>query len=185
MKGLIKERVGFRVFRVLQPEEEFAANRRQAICTVEQQRWRCWHGFPHEHLQPAVQYVGKSPSPYTFAPFVEHWHGAATRVGPSDTAFPHRQYAWNFFAWSNWTDPAETDKNIRWTRECWEGLRPYLVSGAYGNYVTDEGEAIAREAYGCNYDRLVALTIKYDPTNFFRMNHNIKPDQAIPAKATR
>src|SRR5271170_5814993 len=39
---------------------------------------------------------------------------------------------------------------------CEDGLRPYLVSGAYGNYVTDEGEAIAREAYGCNYDRLVA-----------------------------
>jgi hypothetical protein len=64
-------------------------------------------------------------------------------------------------------------------------LRPYLVSGAYGNYVADEGEAVAREAYGCNYDRLVALKIKYDPTNLFRMNHNIKPVQAMAAKATR
>ncbi len=136
-------------------------------------------------IEVLAQYVGKSPSPYTFAPFVEHWHGAATRVSPGDTAFPHRQYTWNFFAWSIWTDPAETDKNIRWTRECWEGLRPYLVSGAYGNYVTDEGEAIAREAYGCNYDRLVALKIKYDPTNFFRLNHNIKPGQATPGKTTR
>jgi hypothetical protein len=77
-----------------------------------------------------------------------------------------------------WTDPAESEKNIRWTRECWEGLRPHLVAGAYGNYVTDESEAIAHEAYGCNYDRLVALKDKYDPTNFFRMNHNIKPSQA-------
>jgi hypothetical protein len=51
--------------------------------------------------------------------------------------------------------------------------RPFLVAGSYGNYVADEGEAIAREAYGPNYDRLVALKNKYDPTNFFRMNHNI------------
>jgi len=121
------------------------------------------------------QYAGKSPSPHSFAPFIEHWHGAATRVAATDTAFPHRQYPWNFFAWSMWTDPAESEKNIRWTRECWEDLRPYLVGGAYGNYVSDEGEAIAREAYGCNYERLVNLKDKYDPTNFFRMNHNVKP----------
>jgi len=86
----------------------------------------------------------------------------------------------NLSVWSIWTDPAETEKNIRWTRECWEGLKPFLIAGAYGNYVTDEGDAIAREAYGCNYDRLVALKNKYDPTNFFRMNHNIKPSHAAP-----
>ena len=131
-----------------------------------------------ETIEALARCVGKSPSPYTFAPFVEHWHGAATRVPPDATAFPHRQHTWDFFAWSIWTDPAETEKNIRWIRECWEGLKPFLIAGAYGNYVTDEGEAVAREAYGCNYDRLVALKNKYDPTNFFRMNHNITPSQA-------
>jgi len=44
--------------------------------------------------------------------------------------------------------------------------------------VTDEGEAVARAAYGVNYDRLVALKNKYDPTNLFRLNHNIKPSHA-------
>jgi hypothetical protein len=33
----------------------------------------------------------------------------------------------------------------------------------------------ARQAFGANYERLVALKKKYDPTNFFRMNQNIKP----------
>jgi hypothetical protein len=59
--------------------------------------------------------------------------------------------------------------------QCWEALKPFLIAGAYGNYVTDEGDTIAREAYGCNYDRPVTLKNKFDPTNFFRMNHNIKP----------
>jgi hypothetical protein len=62
-------------------------------------------------------------------------------------------------------------------------MRPFLVAGSYGNYVTDEGEAIAREAYGQNYDQLVALKNKYDPTNFFRLNHNIKPSN-VPRVAT-
>jgi len=131
-----------------------------------------------EAIETIVRYVGKSPSPYTFAPFIEHWNGAATRVAAKDTAFPHRQYSWNFLAWSMWTSQSETEKNLQWTRECWEAMRPYIVAGSYGNYVTDEGEAIAREAYGPNYDRLVALKNKYDPTNFFRMNHNIRPSQA-------
>jgi hypothetical protein len=128
-----------------------------------------------EAIDALVQYVGKSPSPYTFAPFIEHWHGAATRVAITDTAFPHRQYSWNFMAWSMWASPSESEKNIQWTRECWEALRPFLVAGSYGNYVADEGDAVEHAAYGPNYDRLVALKNKYDPTNLFRMNHNIKP----------
>ena len=128
-----------------------------------------------EAINALVQYVNKSPSSYTFAPFIEHWHGVATRVPVGDTAFPHRQYSWNFFAWSMWESPSDSEKNKQWTRECWEALRPFLVASSYSNYVADEGEAIAREAYGANYDRLAALKNKYDPTNFFRMNHNIKP----------
>ena len=77
--------------------------------------------------------------------------------------------------WSNWESDSDSEKNIQWTRECWSAMKPFLISSAYGNYVSDEGEAIAREAYGPNYDRLVVLKNKYDPTNFFRMNHNIQP----------
>ena len=65
-----------------------------------------------------------------------------------------------------------------------EALQPFLVADSYGNYVADEGEAIARAAYGANYDRLVALKNKYDPTNLFRMNHNIKPSQTAPTAMT-
>jgi hypothetical protein len=36
-----------------------------------------------------------------------------------------------------------------------------------------EGEERIRGAYGGNYERLVKLKKKYDPTNFFRINQNI------------
>ena len=126
-------------------------------------------------IEAMAEFAGMSPSPYSFAPFFEHWHGAATRVGTTDTAFPHRKYSYNFMAWSNWAEPADSEKNIRWTRECWQALQPFLADGSYQNYVSDEGEGVARAAYGVNYERLVALKNKYDPTNLFRMNHNVKP----------
>jgi FAD/FMN-containing dehydrogenase len=132
-------------------------------------------------IEVIAEYSGKSPSPHTFAPFFEHWHGAVSRVGMSDTAFPHRQHSWNLFAWSVWENPSDSEKNIQWTRECWKAMEPFLVSGSYVNYVADEGEASARAAYGPHYDRLVALKNKFDPTNLFRMNHNIKPTQSARA----
>jgi hypothetical protein len=128
-----------------------------------------------ETIDALVPWVGKSPSRYTLAPFIEHWHGAATRVKVAETAFPHRQYSWNLLAWSMWENASDSDRNIRWNREFCDALRPFLVPSAYSNYVTDEGEAMVREAYGPNYDRLVALKKKYDPTNFFCLNHNIEP----------
>lgn len=133
------------------------------------------HTLSDEAIDIFADFVGKSPSPHSFAPALEHWHGAATKVGASDTAFPHRGNKFNFMAWSNWETPSESDENIQWTRDCWAAMKPFLISSAYGNYVSDEGDAVAREAYGPNYDRLVALKNKYDPTNLFRMNHNVRP----------
>jgi Berberine and berberine like len=136
-----------------------------------------------EVIATIAEWAGTSPSPHSFAPFFEHWHGAVSRVGATETAFPHRQHSWNLFAWSVWTDPADSEKNVQWTRQCWDTVRPFLASGSCVNYVSDEGDAFARAAYGPNYDRLVTLKKKYDPTNFFLMNHNIKPSNATPAAA--
>src|SRR5215469_7218503 len=134
-------------------------------------------------IETLAQWAGTSPSPYSFAPFLEHWHGAAIRVGVTDTAFPRRQHSWNFFAWSTWQNPADSEKNIQWTRQCCEAMRPFLIEGSYVNYVSDEGDTFARAAYGPNYDRLVSLKNRYDPTNFFRMNHNIPPTTGASASA--
>ena len=39
----------------------------------------------------------------------------------------------------------------------------------------DEGEARLTATFGDNYARLAALKQKYDPSNLFRVNHNIRP----------
>ncbi len=73
---------------------------------------------------------------------------------------------------------AESEKIIRWTRDCWDAMQPFFERAVSLNGLEDaleEGKYRVREAYGPNYERLVALKNKYDPTNFFRLNANIKP----------
>ena len=72
---------------------------------------------------------------------------------------------------------ADTPKNVAWVREYWSALHPY-VSGTYVNFLMEEGEERVRGSYGSNYARLAALKQRYDPTNLFRMNQNIKPSRS-------
>jgi hypothetical protein len=77
---------------------------------------------------------------------------------------------------SGWEDPSEAERNIRWTRELYNAIQPFLHGGIYVNAITEDSEQGIRDAYRPKtYERLVALKNKYDPTNFFRINPNIKP----------
>ena len=72
-------------------------------------------------------------------------------------------------------NPAESDRNIAWTRESYAAMRPFVGSGRYVNYLVDDEPADSvAQAYGANLERLRQLKVKYDPANFFRMNHNIR-----------
>ena len=117
----------------------------------------------------------KRPTP-TSVIYLQQLHGAASRVGPTDTAYPHRFYHYDCGIWAIWKDPADTDKCIRWTRNSWEALRPFFEPFVYVNVLSDDVNERVRTAYGPNYQRLVTLKNKYDPTNFFRLNANIKPE---------
>jgi FAD/FMN-containing dehydrogenase len=108
---------------------------------------------------------------------LEHFHGAVTRVGVGDTAFPHRTPGYNLVVLSEWMDPAITDACVAWARDTFAAMQPHRASGRYVNYLdaSDEaGDAVAA-AYGPNYRRLRELKSKYDPSNFFHMNQNIRP----------
>jgi hypothetical protein len=110
--------------------------------------------------------------------YFQQLHGAAGRVKPGDTAFPHRFDHYDCGPWAIWQDPAETDRCIRWARECWEALLPFYEPGAYVNAVDDalgDDEGRVRAAYGGNYERLAVLKNKSDPVNLFRLNANIRP----------
>jgi FAD/FMN-containing dehydrogenase len=107
---------------------------------------------------------------------IEHFHGAVTRIEVTDTAVPHREPGYNFLAASVWTNPAETDQNVAWTRATYIDMEPYFARRRYVNYLgDDEAPDAVENAYGPNYPRLVEIKRRYDPGNLFRLNHNIKP----------
>ena len=74
-----------------------------------------------------------------------------------------------------WETAAEDAGVIAWAREFFAKSKPFASGGAYINFLTEEETDRIESAYGPVYKRLVELKKKYDPTNFFRMNQNIKP----------
>ena len=125
-------------------------------------------------IQTVIDHANRALSPQT-AVVLEYYGGAAGRVGASETAFAHREAAYSLGILCRWTDPAESPRQIAWTRGFAEAMRPYY-SGAYLlNFLDAEEHDTIRAAFGSNYDRLVAVKNRYDPTNFFHLNQNIKP----------
>jgi hypothetical protein len=107
---------------------------------------------------------------------LQQLHGASSRIAATETAFPHRYDHFSVYVHPATDDPAESEKIVGWGRDCWEALQPCVEHAVYVNALEDaldEGLDRVREAYGSNYERLVALKEKYDPTNFFTGNQNI------------
>jgi FAD/FMN-containing dehydrogenase len=125
-------------------------------------------------LDTMVARTGKFLSPMSNVLFF-HLHGAATRVDRDATAFGVRGEVWDYDVISQWTyGPAAP--HIEWTREFWNAVEPFASGEAYVNHLdAEEGTSRIRAAYRHGYDRLVALKNKYDPTNLFRLNQNIRP----------
>ena len=105
----------------------------------------------------------------------QHYGGAVGRIGSDETAFRHRDAQFDFLPVAIWREPSEASAQMEWSRETWEAMEPFSSGGEYLNNLGDEGEERVKAATGGNHDRLVALKNEYDPTNFFRLNANIKP----------
>jgi FAD/FMN-containing dehydrogenase len=128
-----------------------------------------------------ADFFARVPSKNTVVVIEHNGNGAMERVPDDATAFGHRGWPYNFVVTSAWKEPADTDRNIAWTRELFAAMQPFLASGVYVNYLgADEGAERVRAAYGAEkHARLVALKSKYDPENLFRMNQNIAPAAAV------
>ena len=107
---------------------------------------------------------------------IDHFHGAAIRPAPDATAYPNRSEGFYILIISQWMDENDTEKNIEWTRQTYEALSPFMGTGVYSNYMSDdESEARVHAAFGGNYPRLQQIKAKFDPENRLRGNQNITP----------
>jgi FAD/FMN-containing dehydrogenase len=110
---------------------------------------------------------------------IDVWYqgGAMGRVGAEETAFGDRSVPYLLGIEANWEEPQDDETNVAWARNCVADMRRFSDGGNYLNFpgFLEEGQDLIRDAYGENYERLVALKNEYDPANLFRMNQNIKP----------
>ncbi len=105
--------------------------------------------------------------------FFQHLGGATSRVSPTATAYSHRAANYNFGIVSSWQDESLSDRRIESLRRYYDAVSPYM-GGFYTN-LNEESESNTWGNYGENYPRLSKLKAKYDPTNLFRLNANIRP----------
>jgi len=141
-----------------------------------QQYWRA--DFVRELSDAAIgrhlEHASKLPTPLSTA-HLYPIDGAAHRVGKSDTPFSHRDANWALVILGVDPDPANREKITTWCRDYFDALHPHSAGGAYVNFMMEEGQERVKAAFRENYNRLAAIKKKYDPSNFFRVNQNIRP----------
>ncbi len=103
--------------------------------------------------------------------------GAVARVKPDATAYWNRDAQWDLLLAGAWFDHSQDQHNAAVLRDLWKTFEPY-TRGYYVNTEPSADEKRLRATYGDNYARLVQLKDKYDPSNLFHLNANIKPSAA-------
>jgi FAD/FMN-containing dehydrogenase len=124
-----------------------------------------------------VDHARRQVSPFSTT---DLWHvgGAVARVSADESAFFGRQASFLVNPEANWIDAADDTANLDWVRRFIDDLQPFSDGSRYLNFAgfQEEGDAMMQQSFGPQYARLAALKRKYDPSNLFRMNQNVKPN---------
>jgi hypothetical protein len=124
----------------------------------------------------AVEAMAQNPKPFAENANFTQVGGVISQIDTNATAYANRDARAQIVLGGSWPKPVdETEDWIGLVRNDWDRMAP-LTNGFYiNNMMGDEGDQKIRANFGSNYDRLVELKNKYDPTNLFRLNANVKP----------
>ncbi len=129
----------------------------------------------HSVAETIVEYLQDSSAQMAVAQ-LRVLGGAMARVPADATAFAHRSSRIMVNVAALYERPDEAAVYESWTSRFAAALRQEGDGGAYVGFLGDEGKGRIREAYpGSTFERLAAIKGRFDPTNLFRLNHNIPP----------
>jgi FAD/FMN-containing dehydrogenase len=127
-----------------------------------------------EFIDSWVESYDSVPSPLSFQ-LLFPIHGAASKVAPDATAYPHR-HGLHLGVYGAWKPGDADEPNIEWVRKTWTRAQAFAAGGLYVNEIgIDDGADRVQRAYGVNFERLSLIKAQYDPANLFRINANIAP----------
>jgi FAD/FMN-containing dehydrogenase len=131
-------------------------------------------GLSDEAIDAFIEGLDPLPGDFTTVYFGAEG-GAAGRVDPDATAFPHRTAPFSLHVFPGWTDASDDAAVMQWARALGDRMAPYANGGVYVNLLGDDEAQRVPRAWDENYARLTELKAKWDPENVFRMNHNVRP----------
>jgi hypothetical protein len=113
-------------------------------------------------------------SPFT-ALIVLQLGGAIARAGEDTSAVGGRSAPFAVHLNCMWEGAEGDEANIAWTRDTTDAFSTWIAPGMGLNFFTEVGNHEIEDGFGAKVGRLRALKDRYDPTNLFRLNQNIKP----------
>jgi FAD/FMN-containing dehydrogenase len=134
-------------------------------------------GLEDATIREIVEGMTRRPSEMTFSS-VWKLGGAVARVPADATAFGDRSMPFMLSLDAIWSRPEEDAANIGWVRRFWSEMQPRSNGRLYLNFPGHgEGDNLVRDALGeAAYRRLQTVKRRYDPSNLFRLNQNVRPD---------
>jgi FAD/FMN-containing dehydrogenase len=134
-------------------------------------------GLTDDVIARTIEWIRRRPSTRST---VDLWQlgGELASVAADATAFGDRDAPFLLGVEATWSDPADDDANLAWTRGCTDAFAELATSRPYLNFpgFLEEGEAAVRAALGqANHDRLRRLKRRLDPDNRFRLHQNVSP----------
>ena len=126
-------------------------------------------GLRAETMEALVESAQRFSSPFSGIS-IHHFHGAASRVSASETAFAPRQDHLMVEIVAGWEpqSPAEDQRHVQWAKALSEALAPYALKGGYINLLDEGEQERVPLTFGPNYERLFELKRVYDPYDVFR-----------------
>jgi FAD/FMN-containing dehydrogenase len=107
---------------------------------------------------------------------LHHAGGAMARVPAAATAFAHRNAAYVLNIIARSPDREGFQEHAGWARATHQAMDPWSSGGGYVNFTSEPGQDKVQASYPPDtYARLVAVKDRYDPTNLFQLNQNIRP----------
>ncbi|MBV9547656.1 MAG: FAD-binding oxidoreductase [Chloroflexi bacterium] len=106
--------------------------------------------------------------------------GAVSRMDRGSMALNIPNTDWMYFCEATSWDDQQQAADIAWAKNFLATMRPWSVDQAPPNFLEpDEGTRRIRASFGeKKFQRLTALKDRYDPTNVFSRNVNIRPSGA-------
>lgn len=126
-----------------------------------------------ESVEVIVEHATNAPTEASGITMI-YWHGPWC-LHSRDDAFGFRRVGYHYWIHSYWQHLKDGPPAQQWVNDFFSALAPYSSGAVYVNDLQNEGEERIHAAYQNKYERLTLIKRKYDPTNFFCVNQNIRP----------